>query len=236
VVAPSLRALGAVVASTTNTPSFAAPTGAVSNDVIEVAFFASDGRRTMSAIPTGFTIAPNIPQINDVTASDPSHALYVYWGRFSAVGAGPYGFTMAGTAGFVEGRTKAIQNAITTGSPFDATSGATSGNTAVTTAPSVSATSTGVDRYASYTATNWTGGAWTPATGYTEQWDANDEVCTFDDLNMPTAATTTPQAVCAGSNRSNAWVGIYLPIPSGATFIAPAPIIISQSIKRAGFY
>lgn len=233
---PSLNgALGTVLASTTNTPSFAAPASAASTDVILAAFFASDGRRVMSAIPSGFTIAGNIPQINDVTASDPSHALYVYWGRFATVGAGPYGFTMTGTAGFVEGRTAAYQNCITSGNPFEATSGATSGNTAVTTAPSVSVTSLGADRTAFYVATNWSGGAWTPASGYTEQWDANDEVCTFDDLAMPTAATTTPQAVCAGSNRSNAWVGLLLPV-AGATGSAPRPLVVGQAVNRSNTY
>lgn len=210
--APSLRALGTVVAATTNTPSFAAPAGAVANDVITIGFFAGDGRRAVTAVPSGFTIGPDLPQINDVSLGDPSHGLYVYQGRFSAVGVGPYGFTMSGTAAFVEGRAAAIQNCITTGSPIEAADGNTSVNTAVTTAPSVSATSLGPERYAFYVATNWTGGAWTPASGFTEQWDANDEICTFDDLALPTAQTVTPQAVCAGSNKSNAWVGIFLPV------------------------
>lgn len=210
---PSLRGLGtAVVATTTNTPSFAAPAGAVASDVIVIPFFVDDGRRTVTAVPSGFTILPGIPQINDVTAGSPSHGLFVYQGRFAAVGAGPYGFTLAGTAGVIEGRTAAIQNCITSGNPYEATAGATSGNTAVTTAPSVSATSLGPERYAFYVADNWTGGAWTPASGFVEQWDANSEIITIDDKALTTAQTVTPQAVCAGSNRSNAWVGIFLPV------------------------
>lgn len=220
--APSLRSLGTVVASTTNTPSFAAPAGAVSTDVIVVAMNVDDGRRTMSSVSSGFTLGADLPQTNDVSAGSPSHSLFVYWGRFSDVGAGPYGFTLSGTAGFVEGRTAAIQNCITTGNPIEAADGATSGNTNVTTAPSVSATSLGADRYAFYIADNWAGGAWTPATGFTEQWDANDQIITFDDKSLATAQTVTPQAVCAGSSRSNAWVGIFLPIPSGGADI-PAP-------------
>ena len=35
------------------------------------------------------------------------------------------------------------------------------------------------------------------------------------------AQTVTPQAVCAGSNRSNAWVGILLPVPAAATYSPP---------------
>lgn len=212
--APSLRALGTVVTGNTTAPSFAAPAGAVSTDVILVGTFIDDGRTTVTGVPTGFTLAPNLPQINDATAGAPSHGLYVYWGRFADVGAGPYTFTLTNSFGapFVEGRTAAIQGCITSGSPWDATNGATSGNTSVTTAPAVSATSTSADRYAFYAATNWTGGAWTPATGFTEQWDANDEIITFDDLALPTAQTVSPQATCVGNNRSNAWVGILLPV------------------------
>lgn len=212
---PSLRALGTPVGTTTNTPSFAAPAGAQASDVILVPFFADDGRRTISSVPTNFTLASDLPQTNDASAGPTSHSLYVYWGRYSDVGAGPYSFTLSGTSAFVAGRTAAIQNCVATGNPFEAADGASSGNASVTTAPAVSATSTDVNRYAFYAATNWTSGAWTPASGYAEQWDANDRVLTLDDLLLPTAATTSPQAVCAASARSNAWVGLMLPL--GAT-------------------
>lgn len=219
--APSLRALGTVVKTTTATPSFAAPAGAVSTDVIAVGFFCDDGRTTITAVPTGFTLATDLPQTNDVTAGSPSHSLLVYTGRFSAVGAGPYAFTVSASV-FIEGRSAAIQDCITSGSPLEAADGNTSGNASVTTAPSVSATSLGTDRYAFYVATNWNGGAWTPASGFTEQWDADDEIITFDDKALATAQTVTPQAVCVGSNRSNAWVGIFLPVPAGAPAFPPA--------------
>lgn len=219
--APSLRSLGTVVKTTTATPSFAAPAGAVSTDVIAIGFFCDDGRTTITAVPTGFTLAPDLPQTNDVTAGSPSHSLLVYTGRVSAVGAGPYAFT-ASSSVFIEGRSAAIQNCITSGSPIEAADGNTSGNTNVTTAPAVSATSLGIDRYALSIATNWTGGAWTPPSGFTEQWDADDEIITFDDKALATAQTVTPQAVCVGSNRSNAWVGIFLPVPAGAPAFPPA--------------
>lgn len=220
---PSLRSLGTVVSGTTTAPSFAAPAGAASTDVIIIAVFVDDGRSTISAAPSGFSQAASSPQVNDAAAGSPSHCLFVYWGRFSDVGSGPYGFTISspGTP-FVEGRAAAVQGCITTGNPFEATNGATSGNTNVTTAPSVSAASLDVDRYAFYAATNWTGGAWTPASGFVEQWDANSQIITFDDKALATAQTVTPQAVCAGSGRSNAWVGILLPVPAAAVIAPPA--------------
>lgn len=231
--APSLRALGTVVAATTTSPSFAAPAGAIATDVILVAYFQGDGRTTSTA-PAGFTLAADLRQVNNPAAGDPSHSLYVWWGRFSDVGAGPYTFTVtvgSGGTPFIEGRTAAIQGCATSGNPFEAADGNTSGASAVTTAPAVSATSTGTDRYAFYVATNWSGGAWTPASGFTEQWDANDRIITIDDLTMPTAATTSPQAVCAGSNDSNAWVGILLPVTSAA--VTPSPYVVTAPAQPA---
>lgn len=213
--APSLRALGTVLASSTGTPSFSAPAGAVAADLIICAWFQDDGRTSVSGtLPTGFLQATGSPQVNDPAAGSPSHSLNVYYGIFSAVGAGPYTFTVVPGIGsptpFCEGRSAAIQDA---GTVWEGTpSGATSGNTNVSTAPSVSSTSAQNDCYAFYVATNWAGGAWTPPTGYTEQWDANDRIITFADLTMPTPATTTPQATNASSNRMNAWVGIIPPV------------------------
>ena len=219
--APSLRSQGSVVKTTTASPSFAAPAGAVSTDVIVIPFFVDDGRRTVTAFPSGFSLATDLPQTNDATAGSPSHSLVVYTGRFSDVGAGPYGFTISAST-FIEGRAAAVQDCITSGNPIEAADGNTSGNTNVTTAPSVSATSLGADRYAFYAATNWNGGAWTPATGFTEQWDADDQIITIDDKALATAQTVTPQAVCVGSSRSNAWVGVFLPVPAGG---ADSPIL-----------
>jgi hypothetical protein len=206
---PSLRALGTVLNTSTGTPSFAAPAGAVSTDIILVGFFIDDGTRTVTAAPSGFTQAGSSPQRTSNSTS-PQHSLAVYWGRFSDVGSGPYGFTVS-TSAFIEGRAAAIQGCITTGNPLEATSGNALVGSTSTTAPAVSASSLDVDRYAFYMATNWSGGAWTPPTGYTERWDANDEVLTYDDLALPTATTTSPQAVCASTSQTTAWLGIFMP-------------------------
>lgn len=235
-VAPSLRALGTVLSSSTTSPSFAAPAGAQPDDVIIIGWFQGDARTGISAAPTGFVTPTDAPQSNSAIFGDPSHSLQIYWARFAAAGAGPYGFTVnvgLGGTPFIEGRAAAIKDCILTGNPFDAADGNTSALISVTTAPAVSATSTGNDRYAFYAATNWTGGAWTPPSGYTEQWDGDNRICTFDDLTMPTAATTSPQAVCAGNDQSNAWVGILLPIATGVTAIASPIIAPDAAVIRA---
>src|SRR5882757_11470857 len=46
-VPPSLRALGTVASSTTNAPSFAAPAGSISTDVILVFWFMDSGSATV---------------------------------------------------------------------------------------------------------------------------------------------------------------------------------------------
>lgn len=232
-VAPSLRALGTPVSTSTLTPSFPAPAGAQPTDVVLALFFADDGHTIVTGVPVGFTQIADLPQSNDVTTGSPSHCLIGYWGRFADVGAGPYAFTLSapGTP-FVEGRTAAIQDCITTGNPFEASDGSTSGTTAVTTAPLVTGTSLGPNRYAFYAATNWTGGAWTPAAGMTEQWDANNRIITYDDQQLPAATTITPQAVNVSSNRSNAWVGIFLPTSATVNMGVPpiSPLVISQPL------
>jgi len=214
--APSIRSLGTVTSGSTGTPSFAEPAGAVADDVIACIWFQDDARTSIGTPPTGFAQATDAPQANNpLTGSSPDHSLQVYVGRRSAVGAGPYTFTVVpgtgGTTPFCEGRAVAIQDVPTTvASPFtEAADGNTTGSTSSTTAPAVSATSLGPDRLALYAATNWNGGAWTEPSGYTEQWDANNRIATFDSLTLTTAQTTSPQAVCAGNNRMNAWVGIF---------------------------
>jgi hypothetical protein len=220
-VAPSLRALGAVTAASTGSPTFAAPAGAQASDLIVCAWFQDDGRTSVSGVlPPGFFIATDTPQVNNPLAGSPSHRLNVYQGVFSAVGPGPYTFTVVPGIGtptpFCEGRTGAIQDA---GTPWSGTpDGATSGDTNVSTAPLVTSSSLVNDCYALYISTNWNGGAWTPPVGYTERWDANDRIITFADLTMPLPAITSPQAVNVSSSRMNAWVGIIPPV-----FVPPPP-------------
>lgn len=215
--APSIRALGTVTSASTGTPSFAEPAGTASDDVIVCAWFQDDGRT--SAVnpvpPTGFAVAQDTPQINDSLAGPPSHALQVWVGRRSVVGAGPYTFTIVPGIGsatpFCEGRAVAVQDVpVSTASPFtEAADGNTSGASSSATAPAVSASLASAAGLALYAATSWSGGAWTPPSGYNEEWDANNRIITFDSLAMAAPATTSPQAVCAASDRMNAWVGIF---------------------------
>lgn len=215
--APSLRALGAVTSGPSATPTFAAPPGAQPADVILCGWFQDDARTSIAAAPAGFAVPLGAPQVNTGVGGSPNHSLRIYWGRFAAVGPGPYIFTVNPGLGsptpFIEGRSAAIQDAITFGDPFDDAAGNTSGNLDTALAPPVSAAAAGADRYNFYAATNWNGGTWTEPAGYTERWDANNHLCTFDDLGPFGPGITSPQALNSASARQNAWLGILLPIP-----------------------
>jgi hypothetical protein len=215
--APSIRSLGTVTSGATAAPSFAEPLGAAADDIIVCGWFQDDARTSISAtLPTGFAAAFDAPQANNpLTGSSPDHSLQVYVARRSVCGAGPYTFTVVpGTGGatpFCEGMAVAVQG-VPPGiaSPFtEAADGNTSGSSSSATAPLVTATSLDIDRLALYFATNWTGGAWTPPSGYTEDWDANNRIATLDHLTMAVAASTSPQAVNVSTDRTNAWVGIF---------------------------
>ena len=228
--APSIRALGAMTVGPSATPTFAEPAGAQPTDVIVCAWFQDDARTTISpALPAGFAAAPDTPQANNpLVGSSPDHSLQVYCGRRSAVGAGPYVFTvvpgLGGATPFIEGRAAAVQDCATVGSFFDAADGNTTGSTNNTVAPLVSATSTGNDRFAFYMATNWNGGAWTDPAGFINVMNSTNRLLTWDDKTLATPQTVTPQAVNAANQRMNAWVGIFLPVASAVTVTGSAAV------------
>lgn len=226
-VAPSIRAVGAPTSGSTGTPTFAEPAGTQPDDVIVCTWFQDDARTDISStLPTGFGACPDLRQFNAFNGA-PNHSLFGFFGRRSAVGAGPYTFTVVPGIGsptpFCEGFAFAVQDAKTTGSPFDAADGATSGTDNVNDAPLVSAASSGPNRLAVGVATNWTTGAWTPSAGFSEVLESTNKLLTIDQQTLPTATTVSPQPNCSGTGRSNAWVGIFLPI-GGATVTGSASV------------
>lgn len=226
-VAPSIRAVGAALSGSTGTPTFAEPAGSQPDDVVVCTWFQDDARTDISAsLPAGFAACPDLRQFNAFNGA-PNHSLFGYYGRRSDVGAGPYTFTVVPGIGsatpFCEGYAFTVQDAKTTGSPFDAADGATSGTDNVNDAPLVSAASSGPNRFAAAVATNWTTGNWTPAAGFNEVLESVNKLLTIDQQTLATAQTVSPQPNCSGSGRSNAWVGIFLPV-GGATVTGSASV------------
>jgi hypothetical protein len=160
---PSWEAKGAYVSTSTATPSFPVPAGAVSNKIAIVSFFLDLLATTVTAIPSGFSVVPGTP----VDASN--HHLIKYWKRLSGVDSGTYDFVLSGSA-FVEGAAELFNTCITTGSPFDTSPGAAIDNTAGNASPPVVTSSLGPDRLILHSATCWAGGVWTPQQiGYTKR-------------------------------------------------------------------
>jgi hypothetical protein len=225
-VAPSLRAVGPATVGATLTPTFTAPAGAVPTDVIMCLWFQGDARTSIGAFPAGFVNCPDLRQNNGVLLADPGHSLMGYYGRFQDVGPGPYQFTVnSGTGGvpFIEGYAVAVKDCILTGSPFGPCDGNTSGAAATQVAPLVSVASLIADSYAFYAATNWSGGAWTPAAGFAEVLESPNRILTFGEATLAVPQVVSPQAVCTGNNLSNAWVGVLLPIPPAPPTQGPDP-------------
>lgn len=214
--APSIRSQGTPLSDSTATPTFDEPAGADDSDVIAVFWFQDDGRTSVDTPPAGFAAPEGAPQNNDPAQGPTRHSLNVYLGRRADVGAGPYAFTVlpgAGTATpYCEGRAIAIQDCTLDTTILDDADGATTGDAPATTAPLVSADSSGTDRLALYAATNWSGGAWTEPVGYTSIWAGVFGVISLYTAEMPAAATTSPQAGNAADALMNAWVGILLPV------------------------
>lgn len=227
-VAPSVRALGAFTSGSTASPTFAAPAGAQPDDVILITWFQDDARTTidLGALPTGFGVAPDLRQFN-ANLGSPDHSLFGFYGRRSAVGAGPYTFTVVPGIGnptpFCEGAAAAIRDCTLAANPFAAADGNTTGSSNATVAPPVSASSGGTDRFAFYAATNWNTGAWTAPTDFTKLADSTNRLLTYATETLPTATTVNPQATCASSARMNAWVGIFLPL-AGAVVTGSAAV------------
>lgn len=180
----------------------------------------------MGALPPGFSAGPDLRQVNDFNGA-PNHSLFGFAGRFSAVGAGPYAFTVVPGIGnptpFCEGVAVALQDCTLASNPLEAADGNTTGPVNDTTAPPLSATSGGNDRFAFYVATNWVTGTWTPPGGFTKLTDSPNKLLTYAIATLPTPTTVTPQATCTGDSRMNAWVGILLPL-AGAVVTGSASV------------
>ena len=210
--APSVRAKGSEIGLSTSTPAFPVPAGVQANDILVIGFFLDDGRRSVSVAPSGFTIAGDIPQVTAVSGA-PAHKLYVYYKRASGSESGTISCTIDNSTG-VEGLMIAYKDVITTGSPWNGTpDGANSGTSNVTTAPAVSTTTDTDNCFAVYFATNWTSGAYTPPTGFTEDNDTGGNLTAAHKAVATHGAVSNAGASCSGSGRSCSWIGALLPIP-----------------------
>jgi hypothetical protein len=200
------------------------------DDIVVVAMFL-DGAATISAMPSGFAHATGSPMT--VTGAG-AHSQVVAWKRATGADTGTYDFTVA-SAGYVNAAATRYTGCITTGSPWDATDAQFS--TAVdTVTPVVTVTTTGSDRLLVWSATNWSGGAWTPPTSFTERRDSGDEVMTSADLAQAVAGSSgSITGTCVGNDRRTAFLGALLPAGGSAAPVG-SPLVVVQAVNRSNTY
>lgn len=227
--APSHGSIGTLLQGSAATANFPVPASVASGDLIVVAFF-QDGDGTITGMPAGFAHAPSSP-VNVIPESGGGrHSLNVLWKRADAADTGTYDFTLS-VSTYRHGRAIRHTGAVASGDPWDNTASAYSGVN-VSASPAVSVTTLGPDRLLLWFATNWSGGTWTPPTGFTERFDSGDGTASGADKAQATAGTSgSISGTCTGSDRAGAWLGALKPVSndvsSGASIAATATITAS---------
>lgn len=207
--APTFGSVGTYLQGSVATASVAVPAGVVADDFVAVVLFINGATSLVTPAP-GFVDAPSSPVVN---TSGNAHRLHVLWKRATGPDSGTYDFVLSGTD-FVSAGAIRYPGVTPSGSPWDATTSANSVDATSNQTPAVSVTTTGPDRMLLFAGSNWSGGGWTPPTGFNERIDNGFAVVTADDLAQAVAGSTgTVQATSAGNNRTVAWLGALLPVP-----------------------
>lgn len=223
--APAFGTSGAWSGGTAATRSFAVPASVASGDIIVIPMFIDGSTVTISAMPSGFAHAENSPRTVNAGGAG-NHSVNVVWKRATGADTGTYDFTFSASA-YTEGQAHRYTGCVDSGNPWDSpTNAADGGSTNSTTTPAVSVTTLGPDRMLFFAGTNWSGGAWTPPTGFAERTD-NASDLTADDLVQTSAGSSgSVSATCAASDKVGAWLGALI----GTTSAADATIPPQQPI------
>lgn len=156
---------GTYFSNSTATPSIAVPSGVVADDIIIVELFMG-GATTVTAMPTGFAHITGSP----ITVSPGSgeHRAAYMWKRATGADSGTYDFTVSGSQ-FLEGAATRYSGAITTGTPFEATTDTDVNNTDSLTTTGVSLTTSADDRLLIHASTGSSVATWTAPSGFTRR-------------------------------------------------------------------
>lgn len=218
--APTVGAVGTHLQdSGTATIAVPKPAGVVADSIV-VCYIYLDATNTISAMAAGFQHAVGSPQA--VTGAG-NHVYNVVWKRATGTdGAGTYDFT-ASAPTFHEADAVRYDGCITTGDPTEGGNGTQTTGVDSATSPAVSLTTTGPDRLIIWTASNWSGGSWTPPSGYSEQFDAGVGTHTGASVAQAVAGSTgSVTGVCTSTDKRTAWIGALMP-PAGADDPYAAP-------------
>lgn len=213
--APAFGSVGTHLFGSSATASFAVPASVASGDIIVIPIFIDVASVTISAMPSGFAHAEGSPVVGG------SNSLAVVWKRATGADTGTYDFTLSSST-YRAGSALRYTGCVASGNPWDSPTSANLDNTNGTVTPSVNIDTAGPDRMLVFAATNWSGGAWTPPTGFTERFDTGDEVNTADDLVQAAQGNTGGvTATCVGNDKRIAWLGALI----GTTVSGSVPFL-----------
>lgn len=202
---------------TTTTAAPGVPAGTAANSVVFVCLNLASSLRTITAVPSGFTLCSPTP----TTANDGSsnQVQYVYWKRCTGTDSGTYSFTIDAAPAWRTALAIRYEGLITTGTPFEApTSGGSS--TATASFPSLSLTTLGANRKLLWIANAFNGLAITQPSGFTSRYslptDNSDAAISIGDKDQAAAgATGTLTASMTGDTApKNDWLAALIPQPA----------------------
>lgn len=215
--APTVGAVGTNQGGSGTTAVVSAPAGVTGTSIVVVFMFLDSAPQTITTLPSGFTEAPNSP----INVSPTSHGLHVLWARAPAGSTYTFGW---GSSAYDDATAIRFDNCVTTGTPFDTPCGTAFDSTNGSTSPPVSTSSLDVERLDVWASTNWSGGAWTPPAGYTEQFESLAQILTCAVHAHPSAGSTgSVTGTCAGSDKRTAWIGALIGTTTAGPSAGPVP-------------
>lgn len=223
---PIWESKGADFSGSSSTPSFTVPVGTASEKLVVVSFFINVATTTVIGVPSNFALMAGTPIVGA------SNRLVKYWKRLTSEDTDPYVFTLD-SAQFVEGVSELYSSVITNGDPVDPNPGSAFSDVNGTVTPEVSTVTSGPDRLIVHTATNWSGGTWTPPTGYTKRLQPPVGLITTADKSQLSEGTTGAiTASATGNDKRTAHIAAII----GTTVEDPPPILTPPESRTGGWY
>lgn len=152
---------GTYLTEASGTSAVLVPPATALNDIVIVFLYKENTNAVTPA--AGFTEFSH-----NATTGTQDHDSYLLWKRATASEPASHTFSWT-TSNWRTGFVVAFRGCITTGSPVDVVTSATTGSTASTTTPAVQVTTTGADRMLAWFGSTWEVTAWTTPTGLTAE-------------------------------------------------------------------
>ena len=231
---PTYGVAGSYLENDTSGPSFGAPSGVVADSVVVIAAYVDGTGDPAISMASGWAHAPGSPVYEDddpLDGASQNHRLVIAWHRASGSESGPFApWTTTGSR-FTSGQAHRFDGCPTSGDPFDTADDVAGRTVSATATPSVAITTGGADELVLHAATNWAGGPWTPASGFTERQDGGSfHHCMLAEKAQASAGSTgSVVATATGSDKSQAWLGALLPAVSILTADSSAATTASPS-------